>query len=90
MGQISLAAGVPPRKLDPGTHRTEDWVGLITSSDAAGTKTRKISSCGNVAPGHLATVAETPVTLDVLRRSYVFVQQIISISIDLNPFKHDI
>jgi len=41
MGQISLAAGVPPRKLDPGTHRTEDWVGPITSSDAAGTKSKK-------------------------------------------------
>ena len=32
----------------------------------------------------------TPVNLDVLRRSYVFVQQMISISIDLNSLKHDI
>jgi hypothetical protein len=59
MGEISLAAGVPPRKLDPGTHRTEDWLGPITSSEAAGTKTKKFCSCGNVAPGHLITVADT-------------------------------
>jgi hypothetical protein len=58
MGQIPLAAGVPSRKLDPGTHRTEDWVGPITTSDAAGSKTRKFYSCGNVAPGHLATMAD--------------------------------
>lgn len=32
----------------------------------------------------------TPVTLDVSRRSYGFVQQMISISIDLSPFKHDV
>jgi len=54
-----MAAGVPPRKLDPGTNRTEDWVGPITSSDAAGSKTRKFYTCGIVAPGHLTTVTDT-------------------------------